>query len=185
MFRQYSRGQAEHCRNAAWVHAGTHMLCTPEEVQRYLEQPNRYDHWVPVLGRPLDRVVAHVVCSRHVWWLAALQQERIGQRARSDACLWRSGAPLSQRRALIRAAPGSLRPGRLFQVYPIPLGHSVTLLCTHAWPGHVPPWRSCYGHSLTGVCAPGQGRCECFDCALRCAALHARGAGQALDERPR
>ncbi len=61
MFRQYARGQADHCRNAAWVHAGTHMLCTPEEVQRYLEQPNRYGPRVPVLGRSLNLVVAHVV----------------------------------------------------------------------------------------------------------------------------
>lgn len=38
MFRQYARLQAGKCASDAWVHIGTHILCTPAELKQHLEQ---------------------------------------------------------------------------------------------------------------------------------------------------
>lgn len=45
MFRMHARSvkaQAPHCTDDAWVHAGKRMLCTPEELKRYLDHPDRF-----------------------------------------------------------------------------------------------------------------------------------------------
>jgi hypothetical protein len=57
MFRQFSRGLAAQCGKTAWVHAGTHVLCSPEEVQQFLERPNR-QAWLSCAARARTRTLA-------------------------------------------------------------------------------------------------------------------------------
>lgn len=118
MFRQYARtarSLADTCKDDAWVHAGTHVLCTPEELKQHLDRPARFSCLVH--SKTLEELLIHVL---DIGW---------GLWKRPQSCLltWSMFIRTKLRHRLLWLYSTARLEHRLFQYFMIFYGRSSSL----------------------------------------------------------